>query len=424
MLPFRDIVNDHLGIFLRSYFMVILTAQVLICVYAFINGRGRIYKALNILHFIASFLIFTLVMDGTFRAEYLGHPRTFPFAVELVYSLPWWIFAAAAVVETIVLILLGIDAKRDNDKKISYDSIKEAVDLLPDGMAWYQSDGKPVLVNKRMSRLATALTGDALSVPAKVWNSALEQSKTEEQPLMLQLQSGETMLLRREEIEQNGIPFLQLTSEDISEQYRITNILRGKNEELTELRRRYTEYSRNMVRLESEKSVIFARADIHGELGHALLLAKGYLNGSSGDRETLTKELKQINDFIIESRSVTLNDIDPCENAISKAERIGLKVNVEGKLPDTEEAKILFARALDECSSNAAKHSGTTLMNVKLEYKTDKVIMSLSHNGNKTNENKKETGGLLLLRYEIESAGGTMTPNDLNPNLIIFTFPY
>ena len=408
MMSFGETVNGLLGIFLRSYFIVILIAQTTLCVNAFLSGRRALYKALSLIHLVLSFMLFTLVMDGTFIAEYLGYPRSYPAAVTFVYSLPWWILAAYEAIETTGLIWLAVISKRRSDNTVSYTSIKEAVDLLPDGMGWYSGEGSPVLLNERMAALSVGLTSDPLTNSEKLWATAQECSKSEDQPLLLPVDGGETVLLRRQNKEQNGQSFIHISAEDITEQYRLTGELREKNEALTELQKRYAEYSRNMVRLESEKSVIAARADIHSELGHALLLAKAFLNGTADDREALSAELKEINQRIIDNKDVSQKNIRPCEASINKAEKIGVAVQVKGVIPDDEASQIIIARAIDECSTNAAKHAGATSMTVIIGKDKGGSSVAISHNGAKTTAPQAETGGLLLLRYEVESIGGTM----------------
>lgn len=423
MMSFSEIVNELPGIFMRSYFIVILIAQTALCVNAFLGGRKTLYKVFSLLHVILSFILFTLVMDGTFRAEYLGYPRSYPAAVTFIYSLPWWILAAYEVIETVVLIWLSVVAKRRADNVVSYTSIKEAVDLLPDGMGWYTCEGAPVLLNERLTALSTALTSDPLADSEQLWLTAREHSRSEDQPLLLPVGDNGTILMRRETKKQNEQSFIHISAEDITEQYRLTGELREKNEALTELQKRYIEYSRGMVRLESEKSVIAARADIHSELGHALLLAKAFLNGTAKDPKAPLTELKEINQRIIDNKNVGQKNIRPCETAIRKAERIGVAVQIEGVIPDDESSQIILARAIDECSTNAAKHAEATVMTVRLKPVSDGIEAVIAHNGGSPSKSQTETGGLTLLRYEIESAGGMMKILSDPAHSIIITLP-
>ena len=408
MTPFKDIVHDLLGVFLQSCFVLLIIGQVAVCVYAFAHRRGTLYKILNLLYLCVSGWILSLILDGTFRAGYLGKPREFPRAVEFVYSLPWWIFAAAIIAETVVLILLTAEIKRRFDNSISYTSVKEALDLLPDGMGYYLPGGTPVLVNKSMTKLSKPLTGDAFANPGLLWEKAERISQSDAPPLLLPLPNGGTYLLSRDEVKQEKENFVRLTSEDISEPYRITEELRSKRAALEDLRRRYNEYSRHMIELERTRTIISARADVHSELGHALLLAKSYLNGSDNtDNKTLLASLRRINALLING-SDKEPDLRPCSTAIHKAEEIGVSVSVDGALPDEGDSEILLARAIDECSSNAAKHSAATQMTVRLERTKDGIAADISHNGKSSDHNQQESGGLRLLRYEIESAGGRM----------------
>lgn len=424
MMSFRDIVGELPGIFMRSYMMLIVFAQIALCVYAFISRRGVLYKVLNLVHLIASFYLFTLVIDGTFRAEYTGKPRDFGSAVEFVYNLPWWVLALFELIETVLLTLLLVHAKRQTESEISYASVKEALDLLPEGIGWYYAGGVPTFVNADMSKIASALTGDAMTDCESLWMQAQTTSRSEQPPLLLPLQESGTYLLSRSEAVENAETLLHLTGEDISEQYRITEDLRKKHARLTHIRRRYIEYSRDLVKYEREKSLYSARADAHSELGHALLKAKTYLaDPASRDGAALLDELKETNAVMINNRRGELPDASPVATAVRKAASIGVRVEITGQIPEGSTAEIILARAIDECSSNARKHSKATALTVTSEAASGEITLTLKHNGAVPAGKYTEAGGLLLLRYESESVGGRMTALTGSSFTVVITLP-
>ena len=424
MRTFSEIVWEYSGIIMRSYMMLIVFAQIALCVNSFVRRQGVLYKALNCLHLAATFYLYTLVLDGTFRAEYLGRPRDFGPAVDFVYSLPWWALVLFEMLETVLLILLMIRAKRQADSEISYTSVKEALDLLPEGIGWYYAGGVPAFINADMSKIATALTGDAMTDCEALWNQAQTVSKSEEPPLLLPLEDCGTYLLSRSKAEENAEGLLHLTGEDISEQYRITEELRKKHARLAHIRRRYIEYSRDLVKYEREKSLYSARADAHSELGHALLKAKTYLaDPASRDGAALLDELKETNAVMINNRRGELPDASPVATAVRKAQSIGVRVEISGQIPEGSTAEIILARAIDECSSNARKHSKATGLTVTAGTDSGGITLTLKHSGSVPSGEYHEAGGLLLLRYETESVGGRMTALTGSSFTVVITLP-
>ena len=423
-MTFREIVWEHSGIIMRSYMMLIVFAQIALCVNAFIRKRSVLYRILNCLHLAVTFYLYTLVLDGTFRALYLGRPRDFGPAVDFVYSLPWWALALFELFETVLLILLMIHAKRQTDSEISYASVKEALDLLPEGIGWYYAGGVPTFINADMSKIATALTGDAMTGCEALWDQAQTVSKSEQPPLLLPLEDSGTYLLSRSEAEENSEGLLHLTGEDISEQYRITEELRKKHARLAHIRRRYIEYSRDLVKYEREKSLYSARADAHSELGHALLRAKTYLaDPASGDSAALLNELRETNAVMINNRRGELPDASPVATAVRKAQSIGVQVEITGWIPEGTTAEIILARAVDECSSNARKHGKATGLTVTVGTDSGGITLTLKHSGSVPSGEYHEAGGLLLLRYETESVGGRMTTLTDSSFTVVITLP-
>ena len=94
MTSFGEIVFGFGGIALRVLALLIVIAQIYIAVSAFLKKRGIIYRVLTAAELAAGLSWFCVLLDGSFYAEWVEPPRSYPFLVDLVYESPWIAVAA------------------------------------------------------------------------------------------------------------------------------------------------------------------------------------------------------------------------------------------------------------------------------------------------------------------------------------------
>ena len=96
------------------------------------------------------------------------------------------------------------------------------------------------------------------------------------------------------------------------------------------------------------------------------------------------------------------------------AKQLGMKLNVQGKIPQEARSRKLAVSALNCAILNSARHAGADQINVKFDKVRDEAFgkdfyeMSISDNVNFQVEKVEEKGGLKSLRNEIEAEGGTL----------------
>ena len=101
---------------------------------------------------------------------------------------------------------------------------------------------------------------------------------------------------------------------------------------------------------------------------------------------------------------------------------LGIKINVEGDIPDPFYYKI-FITAVRECATNAVRHAGAAKLNVKCSKCGGRQWIALSNDGRAPDSTVTEGGGLSSFRDRIEKSGGTMNINSYPFFELVISFP-
>ena len=90
------------------------------------------------------------------------------------------------------------------------------------------------------------------------------------------------------------------------------------------------------------------------------------------------------------------------------AAQLGVKVTVQGSLPQAEPQKHAAATAIHECFTNTLRHAHGDELRISSEEQGDRYLICLTSNGEQPAGPIRETGGLKSLRELTEYIGGTM----------------
>ena len=378
--------------------------------------RSRRAVLLSGLNLLAGLILFTVLMDCA-RYTYLSEPdpRYRPFQLVL-FGLPWGMYAgigAALAVLLAVILRNNWIYRRDH---LTADSVRETLDLLPEGICISAPDGTVLLSNLRMNTVCRALTGSGLSDANRFREQAEAEGEKQDSETLVRLPDGETRRFSEGKITENGKEYSLLTADDVTEQYKITEELREKNERLQDIQRRMkavTELSGDMF-VAREKAD--ARAALHNQLGQVLLMGRYYLeHPDSTDGEMVRMTTREMNRFRLREAE-SLNEAedapagtDLLQQILSMIRGIGIRAEIDGKLPEEPARRTLLAVAVQECATNAVKHAEADRLTVHLEETENSLVIRITNNGKPPKEPVKESGGLLSLRRKAEEAGGEMT---------------
>ena len=409
MKTFGEIVFEPFGIALRVFCLLLIIGQLFVAVDAFFRRRGVLCR-LSAAQLLLGLCWNCVLLDGSFYVDYVERGRAYPFFVNAVYGSPWLLAAGITMAFALACGFGIFSVLRDRRERLSGESVKETLDMLPVGICFAREDNTAELYNLRMERLCTELTGKPLNDAAQLWSAVEKAGETQDGAVIVLLSGEETVFFRRTLISVDGKPFVQITACDISEQYKLTEELRSKNKKLTDLQERMKAFGEMAARLAMTEELLRSRVTVHDEMGHLLLSGKNYLdNPDTADAEGLMELERRTHRMLTcegeESAEYSLIGV---EEALESARAVGVEAVVKGELPEDEKSRNILGQAIRECAANTVKHAGGDSLSVELSREGGRLTAVLRGNGEVPTRPVAESGGLLLLRRKVEQSDGEM----------------
>ena len=399
MRPISEILTQPLGVWLRLLAMLLLLGQITVLLLTASKRRGRAALIGCLLHLCFGLISLPLLLDGAYRLTYLPYTRLYLPAVRWVQAQPW---AALAGVELASGLFLGASLwriARFSRTHPSAQSVKQTVDLLPTGICISDETGQILLSNLKMNEVLRAVTGSVYTGADELWAELTRRGTAQGEQLLVRLPDGTALLASRTTLTVDGAPRVQITAEDVTAQYHMTEELRRSNERLRELQRRMRRYQEEQRELVLRQELLSARATVHDQLGSALLTGKYHLeHPESSDPKMLRLLLEQLNRSLLPETEPSAGALD---EALRTAARFGVAVTVAGEVPKDEALRQLLAQAITECAANTVKHAGGS----RLEVTVSSNGFALTNDGKAPTGEVVPNGGLRSLELAAAQAG-------------------
>ena len=306
--------------------------------------------------------------------------------------------------------LMARDEWNYRENTIDKSSIKEGVDQISSGLCFYIEGGRVILVNGRMNVLCHAIAGQSLQDAEQFWNIL---SGGEVQPGVerlsfgsypnFRLPDGSVWSFAREKLD----GFLQLTAADTTQQQALMDELREKNLDLAALNLRLRKYGENVDELARSKERLETKVRIHGELGQALLAARRYLLDETTQEPPV--DIWRRNIAMLRKEMESGKAEDPMQILRKAAASAGVRLNIQGRMPENTQYRQIFLGAASESLTNAVFHAGARTLNVVLSESETEWTMRFTNDGARPTVPVTEGGGLSTLRRKLEGAGAAMT---------------
>lgn len=330
-------------------------------------------------------------------------------------------------VATLIMILLGASSIYFTaaeymrlTKEITKSSIKEAVDNVPAGIAFYDTDGSVVLSNREMNRLSLDILGHTISNGEQFFEEMREMypkgyQRSEDSESIMGVYDNENRIytINREEVFIKGERMYQLYALDATSLTELRNELLLENEKLKVINQKLRSYSESVTELTRDEEILRTKVRIHDDLGETLLATKYYLtqNRASGTSANLVRMWAR-NISLLKHESVNEEMTDPMLQIINAGEAIGLLVIVNGEIPKSNlQVLRIINAAARECMTNAVRHAQAS--ELYIDIKREGAFYSIRFTDNGTHEVApvREGGGLSGLRKNVEKAFGSMQIN-------------
>ena len=404
--------NVPLRVGTMTVLLLLLTSHIALILSVIRQRRSRIRVLLWLLHagislFCAYWPVLLLIWEIRMGEENAPIPV---FFAELG-GLPA-IVLAGYILLTVLLLGAGFwELRRYGGSHPGFDSIKEAMDLLPVGIAFGKAEGPAAFRNDAMNQISRALTGRGLgdlSLFRRAVSGSGEELAPNERTVELPEGSG-TWLLTEETADVDGSAYIQITAANITREAAIAAELKQKNQKLREIQMRLKIYNRQAERIIIDQELLKARMSVHNQLGNMLLESRRYLlDSASIDENRLLQALRNTNRFLLKEFEADDSARDPLTDAMETADAIGVDVTITGRIPTRAPFRELLAAAIQECASNTVKHANGDSLSVRILEEEDCVRYMLQGNGAQPDKPVREAGGLQSLRLLTERSGGSL----------------
>lgn len=331
--------------------------------------------------------------------------------------------APGMVVQLLLLILcalavvLELRRSRACGGELLPQSVREAIDSLPDGLCFAAPDGRPILVNTRMHALIAGLTGAALLDANAVWSRLKElaqpadpwTAQVEGEVLDLLCPDGSRWRFRRELLRDRLPHMVQLTAWEVSRLWALSRRLYENNRALEDQHRRLRTLLGNMVELNREKEVLAFKTRLHNEFGQCLLTTRRQLEAglAAGQLPALTQLWRQAIRRLagIPAAMEEHPEGAPQAELARVAQLIGCQLEFRGGERLPRQAMSLVCAAAREALTNGVRHAGATGVTVAVSPAPSGFHVEIWDNGHKPVPSLTEGEGLGNLRKKLEREG-------------------
>ena len=292
-------------------------------------------------------------------------------------------------------------------------AIQESLDNLPSGIVFFDGNGMPKLMNRRMHQICMNLAGrdiqniteleEALSKPLK------EQVFFDDDLKVYGFSDGSVWKFSEKEIiTTGGDRFSQVLASEVSELYQSKVLLKRENQKLQEMSAAMKELSKNVVTLTREEETLSMKMRVHDNLGYSVLAAQRMLiRESEEDRDIFLSQWKQTLDLLNKDNE-SVEDEQLHRQVQDRAKFLGVKIIYTGEKIWESHIFRLLDIILLEALSNCVRHAGASELYVKFGSAEHEWGVVITDNGQKPEKNIKEGGGLSGIRKRVEQCGGTL----------------
>lgn len=309
-------------------------------------------------------------------------------------------------------------------------SIKESIDLLPDGVCFSTDRGMPILMNSRMRQLCTEFTGEGLMDTEKFWRDLRNGNVRKGIRPLKQREAafidtnGQVWDFRRSRLSYGGEKVTEISAVNITTQYHLHKELVARYERLNDVNSRLHHFSEEVEKVTREKEILAAKIKLHDEIGRSLLILRSYLTETpekSIQTETPEKSaqtekrdrsrLLPLWQYIVTSmqEGTILKEREDSLLLLKKeAADFNVDIFLEGLLPVNPSVRNVIFAAVRECAGNTAKHARGDRLFITIHDTEENTEVFITNNGNAPGGNIHETGGLKNLRKMVEERGGSM----------------
>ena len=319
-------------------------------------------------------------------------------------------------------------------------TIRNAIDLYPDGLCFARLNGRVILTNQSMNSLCLSLTGHTVTNGSDLWRElreirigsdagndaedgynhpsridpavpAVAEEERACEEILIGMQDGRKWRFRRSLLQTDGEQVAQIEATDVTELLDLQEQLRESNQRTEKMHRRQRELLKNIVQNNLDQELLSAKMHIHDEFGRLLILTK-----NAAKQPMKAGELQALRDSWLNAAANMENaawtpdaaQSSPREELVRTAGMIGCGIVFYGEEPKEREALLLLYAALREALTNAIRHGKANLLRVTIAEEKTAYAAAITDNGSGGRFPIQEGGGLKALRQRLEKEGASL----------------
>ena len=289
----------------------------------------------------------------------IGDMAYFIINITLLSFIPYYGYIVSYLYAYLILRAIMIFRKSFNDSKMypGQMSIKYSFDKLDEGICFANTFKQITYMNKSFRDCLNTLKISNYEKIDKIYKELLNKAD--------RVISNNEFIINIEDksycfnLNKNGN---QLTCLDVSYEESLLKEMEANKNALFKLNLTLNERLKEAGIIQEEKELLSFKGYIHDSLAQKLSIIHMFL--LNDDSTDLTKIKEMINELDIDLELKQKDDLSTLRRLL---EDIGVKLTIQGALPEDKEIKSLFIKTIKEGVTNAIRHGNAKTINVNIQ---------------------------------------------------------
>lgn len=339
---------------------------------------------------------------------------------------------------------LLMDARNRQEDITAFSTI-ETINVIPVGILYLDSKGRPLLMNRCMRKnLAELHMPTDLHDMSGTWNGLrklsaqmpessrdrvrIDLDRFGETRAVVEVSPSEIRLFVCDDVMVSSRPLERIIGLDVTEYAHAHDRLAHANRLLELAGQELQSQIEEVKKVADNAAYLRMRARVHDVIGQRLSILHRYLEEGRLDDESLEQIDPLLRSIAADLRSG--GDAEPAEQLGDIVHAFGLvsvQIDVEGELPSDARVAAAFLQIIREASTNATKHAQAHRVHVRLWQEEsngcDIARMTISNDGSPAPVSYREGTGIPGMRHVAQNLGGSLEVRAAPPFTLAVSIP-
>ena len=307
------------------------------------------------------------------------------------------------------LVLLACAASTMLEREVTIASIREGLDLLPEGILFARENGAAVLVNIQMLAFMERLLGQQFRSAAIFWQALIDfdhptlaEKEVRDDAILFRFSGGDSWLVQRIRL-MNGLSGWQLTASCVTELDAVTRELEAKNARLSAMISAQKDLLDTLEETERHRTLQEITSRVHDVLGQRISMLQQLL-ASPAPKDALDTIVRI--DSLLEAVPLA-QEAHPATLLADMTDTyrsLGVRLTLSGTLPRNMRRARAFAAIIREALSNAVCHGRANEIVIALSERR----LHIRDNGIGYTGQLRPGGGLTGMMRRVNALGGRL----------------